>query len=167
MINSIEVIETEKPTDLAAIAAFEELINAKLPEDYKIFLLKHNGGHPIMDTFDLQEPINEFSHRVGVAWFYALYEGDACNLRLWFQSTRDRLPEEYIPIGYDYGGTLCLVVKGEKYGSVYYCTDNWSAWSEEDYNYLYFVSNTFAEFINGLYKSELYGDDHWINTYRW
>jgi hypothetical protein len=162
MMNDIEVLEPERPTNLEEIAEFERLIRAKLPEDYKQFLLKHNGGHPVMDTFDLVEPINKNNTTVGVAWFYALYEGQACNLSLKFEISRDRLPEEYIPIAYDSGGDLCIVVKGENYGQVHYWTTNWSVWNEEDYNYLYFVSNTFTEFINGLYELKLADNGDYI-----
>lgn len=158
MINDIEIIKSQRPTNLEEIAEFEKLIDAKLPEDYKQFLLKHNGGHPVMNGFELIETINDKESSGAVSWFFPLYEGDS-NLLLWFKLTRNKLPDEYIPIGYDNGDSICLVIKGENYGKVYYYTSDWSYWSEEDYNYIYLISNSFTEFINGLYKVE-YSKDH-------
>ena len=105
-MNDIEVIECERPTNLEEIAKFESLINAKLPEDYKQFLLKYNGGHPVYDGYKLVKPINEKTNEAGIDWFYALYDGDVCNISKQFYRSREELPEEVIPIGSDSGGKV-------------------------------------------------------------
>ena len=165
-MNDIEVIECESPTNLEEIAKFETLIKAKLPDDYKKFLLKHNGGHPVTNGFKLIEPINEKTNEAGISWFYALYNGDVSNITKQFHRTREQLPEELIPIGYDSGGETCLGIAGEYYGQVHYWTTNWSMWKEEDYNYLYLVANSFTEFINKLFEREYDGKGNFIRRYQ-
>lgn len=155
MINNIDVEESKSPTNLDEIEKFEELIQAKLPEDYKQFLLKHNGGHPIMDCYKLIEPINERNKEAGIDWFFALYDGDVSNIIKKFNNYKDELPDTLLPIAYDSGGVTCLGIKGEDYGKVYYWTTNYSIWKKEDLDYLYLASNSFKEFINGLFQVDI------------
>jgi hypothetical protein len=166
MMNDIEVIECERPTNLEEIAKFESLINAKLPEDYKQFLLKYNGGHPVYDGYRLVKPINEKTNEAGIDWFYALYDGDVCNISKQFYRSREELPEEVIPIGSDSGGKVCLGIAGEYYGQVYYWTTNWSFWKEEDLNYLFLIANSFTEFVNKLFEIKADGKGNFIRRYQ-
>jgi hypothetical protein len=141
MINDIEVEEAELPANLAEIEKFEELIGAKLPKDYKQFLLKHNGGHPVTNGFKLIQSINERTNEAGIEWFYALYDGYVCNIITEFKRCREELPGTLLPIGYSSGGVTCLGIKGKEYNKVYYWTTNYSLWKEEDYNNLYLAAN--------------------------
>jgi hypothetical protein len=155
MINIIEVEESKPPTNFSEIEKFEELVEAKLPEDYKQFLLKHNGGHPITDGFKLIQPINEKNKEAGIAWFYALYDGDGSNIIKEFKRSRDELPDNLLPIAHGSGGRTCLGIKGKEYNKVYYWTTNWSFWRGEEYNKLYLAANSFSEFINGMFQIEI------------
>ena len=155
MLNNIEVIESELPTNIEEIKKFEELIQAKLPEDYKQFLLKHNGGHPIRDAFKLIPTINEKNAEVGISRFYALYDGDVSNITTKFQGTRGQIPDKLLPIAYGDLGKICLGIKGEYYNKLYYWTTNYSFWAVDDYNYLYLIANSFTDFINGLFEMEV------------
>jgi hypothetical protein len=166
MINNIEVEEAELPTNLAEVEKFEELIQAKLPEDYKQFLLKHNGGHPITNAFKLIQPINDQTNEAGISWFYALYDGEACNIVKKFNTYKDELPDTLLPIGYSSGGVTCLGVKGAEYNKVYYWTTNYSLWKEEDLYRLYLAANSFTEFINGLFQREYDGNGNFIRRYQ-
>ena len=160
MVEDIEVEESEIPTNLEAIKKFEELIKVKLPEDYKQFLLKHNGGHPIRDTFRLIEPINDHFNEGGISWFYALYDGDVCNITTNFKHSlaRGESPDKFLPIGYDSGGgnEICIeLIEGDDYGKLYYWTTDWSVWTKDEYNYLYLIANSFTDFINDLYEDDI------------
>ena len=166
MINSIKVIESHAPTNLKEIKKFEKLIQAKLPEDYKQFLLKHNGGHPITNGFELIKPINNKTKEAGISWFFALYDGDVCNITRKFMDSRGGIPDELLPIGYDSGGKTCLGIKGDYYGKLYYWTTNWSWWSGNDYNYLYLIANSFTDFINGLFERKADGKGNFIRKYQ-
>ncbi|WP_341751165.1 SMI1/KNR4 family protein [Candidatus Tisiphia endosymbiont of Piscicola geometra] len=169
MMNNIEVEESKRPTNLEEIEKFEKLIQAKLPKDYKKFLLKHNGGHPITETFKLIEPVNAKNTEIGVEWFFALYDGEYSNLTLEFQRTRDELIDKlvvFLPIAYDSGGKICLSIRGDDYGKLYYWTTNWSFWDKDDLDYLYLISNNFTDFINGLYRYELDDNDNIIRRYQ-
>jgi SMI1-KNR4 cell-wall len=155
MINNIKVVKSHKPTNLEEIEKFEHLIQAKLPGDYKQFLLKHNGGHPLTATYKLNEPINAKNDEISVDWFYALYDGDVSNITTHFQQSYNEILGQFLPIADQGAGKLCLGVEGEDYGKLYYWVTNWSFWNEDDLNYLYFVSNSFTDFINGLYEKTI------------
>jgi hypothetical protein len=165
MINDIEVIESHSPTNIVEIKRFEELIQAKLPEDYKQFLLKNNGGHPIRKAFKLIEPINEKNKEASIAWFYALYNGEVCNITTEFRTSREQIPDELLPIAYGHGGEICLGVNGEYYGKLYYWTTNYSFWTVDDYNYLYLIANSFTDFINGLFEREVDDNGKFVIRY--
>jgi hypothetical protein len=166
MINDIVVKESKLPTNSIEIKNFEELIGAELPEDYKNFLLMHNGGHPITNGFKLIEPINERTNEAGIDWFYALYDGDGSNIIKEFKRSREELPDNILPIAHDSGGRTCLGIKGEEYNKVYYWTTNWSCWMGEDYNKLCLAANSFTEFINGLFQIEYDGKGNFIRWYQ-
>ena len=167
MINDIEVKESKKPTNLLEIEKFEELIQAKLPEDYKKFLLKHNGGHPTVNVYKLIEPINERNKEASISWFFALYDGEYSNITTEFKYSREKIPDELLPIARDDGGNIiCLGIQGDYYGKLYYWTTNYSFWGEEDLNYIYLISNSFTDFINGLYSGEYDGKGNFIRKYQ-
>ncbi len=69
---------------------------------------------------------------------------------------RTSIPDDLLPIGVDWGGNyLCIAIKGKNLGRVYF-------WSHEEQGEIgvgeipgdrnvYFVSNSFNEFIKSLY----------------
>ncbi len=173
MINDIAIVRSHAPTNLKEIKKFEKLIQAKLPEDYKQFLLKHNGGHPIANGFELIKPINNKTKEAGIDWFYSLYDEDIANISTEFNNistrfkdSRDKIPDEILPIGDDSGGKICLGIQGDYYGKLYYWTTNWSWWSEDDYNYLYLIANSFTDFINSLFERRVDDKGNFIRKYQ-
>jgi hypothetical protein len=166
VINDIAIKESKMSTTIEQIGIFEELIQAKLPEDYKKFLLRNNGGHPTADCYDLIEPINPKNKSCSIDWFYALYDGEFSNLIKEFNKTRDQLPNEFIPIARDNANIICMSVRGDDYNKLYYWTTDWSYWQDEDYNKLYLIANSFSDFINGLYEVDYDENDNEIRKYQ-
>lgn len=166
MTNDVKMRKSRESTNLEEIKKFENLIQAKLPEDYRSFLLKYNGGHPIRDTFSLIEPINEKNKEAGIDCFFALYGGEVCNISNEFKYSRKKIPDELLPIGCDSGGKICLGVRGDYLGKLYYWTTNWSSWSEDDLNYLYLIANSWADFITGLYEYDIDGTGNVIRRFQ-
>jgi hypothetical protein len=55
-MKKIDIVESQPNICLKDIKKFENLIEAKLPSDYKDFLLKANGGSGAKYAFPLIEP---------------------------------------------------------------------------------------------------------------
>jgi hypothetical protein len=107
----------------AAVTAFEAQIGARLPEDYRAFLLEVNGGRTAR------------SHRVFTMWMRKVRPDktvlnslnslddpdDRFNLAIRWKRARKWLPPEVIPVGYDDGGgTVVVVVAGPRRGQVWF-----------------------------------------------
>lgn len=48
-----------------------------------------------------------------------------------------------------------LVLMAMNITKLYYWSTNWSRFTEEEMSYIYLIANSFAEFINGLYKFDI------------
>ncbi len=54
------------------LVLFEKKINARLPEDFRDYLLKYNGGKPVPNYYNLPSDKGEASH---LHHFYGLHNG--------------------------------------------------------------------------------------------
>lgn len=118
-------------TDLAAV---ERRLGVKLPDDYRAFLLRHNGGVPRPDRFRLPREAAEAGLEwCRVTWFYSVGGGpglgrQAVDLESLFQTMHESgLPDRLVPIA-DVddsleGGALSISVRGTDRGRVYYHYD--------------------------------------------
>ena len=136
----IEKSLKEGPTTEEAINVLEMFLEVKLTDDYKKFLLEHNGGHP--------EP--SISKHSCVRYLFGLHNGPYhCNLVKRIKMYQGRIPEGIIPIASDPGGNLfCLALKQNR-GSVYF----WDHEREEDepsMNNMEIESTSFNSFIEEL-----------------
>lgn len=134
------------------IERFEKEIGYPLPTEYRAFLLKHNGGWPT--------PPNVFvtseGDKIAVSFFFYLEEdGDEDK---YFEGLRNnylmftgRVPEDLLPIA-SCAGLVCIGLFGDNKGSIFY----WDRENEADeneapwYDNVYWVANSFNEFINTL-----------------
>lgn len=148
----IEMKESGEPLAETDIADFERDLGYSLPKDYRAFLLNYNGGVPKPDGFSLvywggKPEENRVS-------FYGLgasvHEGD--NLR-WTQACfTGRIPSELLPIGDDPGGNqICLCVRGEQSGSVYFW-DHELEHAPPTYKNTARLATTFSEFVSSLHE---------------
>lgn len=148
------------------IKKIEKKLNINLPEDYKKHLLKYNGGHPIKNGYPLIEYIDNDpnDNSADIAWFLAIYDGEYDNfLKNYhtFKIWQKRMPDELIPIGCGSGGDqICISVKGNNYGKVYFWNHEQEAYEgeEPDYSNVHLIANSFTEFINSLYQFDLEKD---------
>jgi hypothetical protein len=111
------------------VSEFEQELRAALPEEYRLFLLRHNGGIPDREAFDV--PGEDGGERP-FHCFFALHD------RPWDDSTPEGSqgfplqaaladfrseggPAEVLPIGKDWSGSyVCLGLAGADRGRVLY-----------------------------------------------
>ena len=104
--------------DGAAVAAFERELGARLPDDYRDFLLAVNGGRTARShrVFAIKKD------RTNLNSLNSLNDPESSfNLARRWETSRSRYPAEVIPVGYDDGGgAVVVVVSGPRRGQVWF-----------------------------------------------
>jgi hypothetical protein len=132
----------------AEVVHFEMLVRAKLPVDYRRFLLATNGGEPPEDQgwFRMRTKTNRKWSRV--RFFYGLRRPDVIVWQLdedW-RETLNLVDRCTLPIATDvYGNRILLTVEGPKRGAIYF-------WSHEWDEPIIRLAGSFAEFLDSLRK---------------
>jgi cell wall assembly regulator SMI1 len=142
----------------ADLAAVERRLGVHFPDDYRAFLLRHNGGVPRPGRFRMSRQAAEAGMEWGrVTRFYSVgagpgegYKGG--DLESIFRTMQEFgfLPDRMVPIALvddpvD-GGTLCISVRGTDRGRVYYHPEL-EGYDEETG---YAVCKSFAAFLDRL-----------------
>lgn len=127
----IRFVEPGPPVSPRDLEAFEARIGARLPDDYRAYLLRYNGAQPLLEGAEQDGCV------VRVRWdgkaprasgsaasfegFLGLLPapGVVPDLAETWNEFRGRIPKETIPIGRDPGGSLfLLVLYGPSRGSI-------------------------------------------------
>lgn len=146
-----------EPTDIVKIAEFELNHNISLPEDYRVFLLKSNGGKPRVRRFKTIDGKQESS----LMLFYPLSEDNEPNLDSIYQEFNKTglILSNFLAIGDDpIGNKICISLLGNDRGSIYY----WSLDMEDtdgdgyipSYKHMSLIAKNFDDFIKGLFRKE-------------
>jgi hypothetical protein len=139
------------PSDLAE---FESEVGAKLPDDYRAFLLKFNGGYfedkvryPYLEPCPYGEfGIIECFHGLNTGYDYADIRDDIKVLEDW------NVPRNLLPIGDDiFGDPICLSITGVNRGRVFF-------WHREDEARV-LIGNTFSQFLENIEPDPLFLED--------
>lgn len=154
-------LEAEQPIALADIEEIESLSGLILPAEYKEHLVRFNGGRckPNVFYYDEYEGMATSSvHR-----FYAVNSLGGYDLKesvLRYKIHEKKIPEYMFPIACDPRSNVICISCGEgDYGSVYLWDHELELKYEEDdddeeYFDLYFIADSFEEFIDGLVTSK-------------
>lgn len=142
---SLEALDEQK------INAFENEFGCKLPESYKAFLLKWNGGYANFGAFkyiDRNEEIIGGAHRfLGITSIEHRYSIQ----RHLIEFREDGFPLNLIPIAEDGGGNFLFLSADEPdKGKIFY-------WMHEidPKEGIFFVANNFDEFLAMLFEEEI------------
>jgi len=123
-----------------------------LPEDYRKFLLKHNGGDPSpTDTIDFQE--NGKTTSSNVQFIYGIHDGEYwASLKWYLENLIRRVVEEGLPIAGDSSGNqYILILRGNSEGQIYFW-DHELETETPSYQNMSFVAASFSEFLEKLYE---------------
>lgn len=133
---------------------FERQTGRRIPEVYRRFLLKANGGVPERKVFTFHRKNGRPDE--GAVWrFIGLNDGTEQDLRYFTRIFVDggRIPRDMFPIGNGGGGNLILIgSSGARAGRIFYWDHNWEAEEGDPPNEdnVYLVANSFAEFLSSL-----------------
>ncbi len=149
----MKITTENRPIDEMSIHKFEKEIGHELPDDYKNFLLAHNGGEPEFYIFSKNNELG----KIVLNTFYGLnIDDDYDDLLNVYHSLKDRIPSQFIPIGDDPGGNQFLLGISSPYnGKIYFWDHNTEL---ENYDFtknelpknLYKLADSFDEFLNQL-----------------
>lgn len=114
-----------------------------LPEQYRKFLLTHNGGRPSVDYIKIE---GACFNATAVHTFYGILPGDETNdLRMKLESFEGCKENHLLPIAHDaFARNFMLLLDDEHYGQVYYFDFG------EGPPQPYFVANDFDEFLSKI-----------------
>lgn len=143
--------DSERSLTLGDIEAAEKRLQLSFPEEYKEFLLKHNGGSPTPNRFLYKDYDGNDSSSL-VNFFHAIYEGRIDNLELKYQFlvSEGRLLKKMIPIANDpFGNLICVSAEGDDMGKVYFW-DHELEQEEAGYENMGLISDSLTEFLNTL-----------------
>ncbi len=132
----------------STIEAFETRNDCTLPDDYRQFLLKHNGGQPVPRGACFIKGVNEY---VLVDMLFGLGQPRGLDIQSWLDQCRDELPPDCLIIGGVGGLLFVLCLRGTNQGVL--CWDHMGELRESgdpDSGTLYPIASTFTEFISSL-----------------
>lgn len=134
------------------IFKFEDEIGFTLPNDYKKFLIKFNGGVPEVkySTFTL----NELEENIGLQVLYGLDLEENLDLREWYEEYKDDLLDDCLIIGHGIGFGFIVLVNSPEVSGVYFWDNSFELENSSEDENIYKISDTFREFIEEL-KSPL------------
>ena len=153
---TVKIVKSKAHTSLERIKEFETLVGQMLPEEYREFLLHHNGGRPEPSGFKFSLNGHEWNTAM-IAWFLALYDGEYENISNFFNTYQDRIPQGMIAIARDPGGSLILLgLEDDRKGEVFFWLQELEGDDGEpaSYDNVALVANSFNEFLHSFVEIE-------------
>jgi len=134
------------PATETAVTAAEKVLGVAFPEDYRRFLLEHNGGSPVPDAFFIKD-VNQYAI---VDCFFGV-DRPSDDLLRYFSEIEDRIPGAHVPIGVDPGNNVLLMdLSPEGTSKVYYWDDLMAFEQSTDEENTYLVAASFSDFLDKL-----------------
>ena len=148
----MELKECGKKIDSSSFSEVENLILGQLPEDYKAFMLEHNGGRPLKRyvlSFTEHDPETDKDFESGLD-IYSFNKIE--DIPLFYNNLygSELIPEHYCPIADDSCGNeiLLCTIKDSNYGNIFFA-DNEMFEADESF-VITKLADSFEEFINLL-----------------
>lgn len=139
------------PLDEKTLAAFEDEVGGRLPDDYRQFLLEFNGGKPNPGSFKISKSQGgDTLHHA-----YGLHSGPSySSIRSAYRTFEGRVPKSLVPIADDpFGNQICIGISGRWQGKVCF----WDHEKENDSGRptskaVTQIAASFTEFLSNLYE---------------
>jgi hypothetical protein len=135
----------------ADIDRIESHFGIKLPQDYRTFLLRYNGGRPTPAAFPIRGLANNLFG--GIHFFFGIEGPFECyDLDSNFDTFAGRMPANLLPIACTgCGDMVCLSLFGEDAGAVLFW-DHEAEHSPPTYANVYKIASSFSDFITGIFR---------------
>ena len=123
---------------------FEKRVQSPLPQDYRDFLLKYNGGQPAPSFFWIV-PEKDGSE---MERFYGIHDQTWYSLETYAGEQRYGLPPSMLPIADD--GTsnfICLDISIQQYGEIYFIDHELHGFQPGSAEGIIKLANSFSDFL--------------------
>lgn len=136
------------------IRMVEIAIRNKLPSEYRLFLSRHNGGHPEPSCFNSFSDKSTFNGSC-IHYFYGIGdESPHSQLLTAFNILKGRIPKELIPIADDpFGNQVCIAIEGKEIGTIYFW-DHEAEHQPPSFQNTYMLAPSFELFISAFFEIE-------------
>lgn len=149
----LKVTESYQTLTEDKLTVFEGDIGTQLPEEYRQFLLRHNGGVIFPDTIKYFEEFNLDASTV-IDRLLGLEADQYFTITRYKDTFAHRIPANLLPIATDVGGNVvCIAISGQKRGQIFFWHHEYPDDNEElpGKDNLFFIASNFLEFLNKLY----------------
>lgn len=155
-MKTCEIIEQDwqlaQVVDKDTLRRWETTTGYRLPEDYRAFLLKYNGGVIKPWMFRHNHPLVDASYRKAILDFLHEWEAVVHNSHLDTPLVLATRPPGHIEIGKNPGGgRILLSLQPGTHGNVFYWLPSYMAWGEEPNDVVGFIAPSFTEFLACLF----------------
>ena len=140
------------PISDADITKLQSKLKLHLPEEYKSFLKKFNGGRPVPKFFQIGPKTDNTTGQV--LDFFGIDDPiESCRLDWNYEVFSERMPNEFFPIACEDGGNvICLCLSTENFGSVYYW-DHGGETTPPTFSNVYKLALTLNQFLDELFSN--------------
>jgi SMI1 / KNR4 family (SUKH-1) len=150
------IIEHSSSLTEDELAAAERQLGVNLPDDYRSFMLRYNGGQPEPDGFDViwrdDRECGQDWRTSTLSWFLSLDERRGYNLLKYNQpGFAGRIPRGTIAIAVDAGGNLILLaLEGPYAGRILFWVREYEVEEGEEpgYDNVGIIADNFDQFLN-------------------
>ena len=119
----VKIAGSKRGLGEAVLTALERKLGIELPEEYRRFLLLHNGGKPAPAGFHYEDETGQYTDSQ-VDRFLSVHEGKLANFAddfITYKVDEKRMPDRLVPIATDPGGNVvCISVAGRDRGAIYF-----------------------------------------------
>ena len=165
-IQNMDLYDSGQKLTKDIIKRFENILGLSLPDDYKEFMMKTNGGTPEEDlAYGFIDVVTNKTNDSDLRELFVFYEDEENDnfddiMRIYKSMVNEKLiPPFFFPIGDDSGGDpLCMNLSQEEYGSIWFC-DHELENSETGFLAASKIANSFTEFLDLLYEMTFDGDE--------
>ena len=138
-----------------SIEMWESKQGARIPDDYRSFLLKYNGGYVYPRMFHLGVPEDIVHPAMQLTLVDALYDWTTVESHFNQNTFGSAQPRGYLDIGDTPGGVEVLIgLAGEARGKVFAWPQKHAEWGSEENREVYLVAASFNVFLDMLFDDE-------------
>lgn len=130
-----------KDSSIDTIESVEHRLQITLPDDFKKFVLKYDGGYPHPNHFKVDEKVEIFNNLL------SLDENECGNIYEVLEDLQDRIDDQLFPFAEDgFGNLLCFDYSADKTIVFWDHEKNY-----DDFKETTFVCSSFSSLIENLF----------------
>jgi SMI1 / KNR4 family (SUKH-1) len=135
--------DNKPPLRMDDLIGLEHQIGCTLPEDYRSFLILHNGGQPERQILNVQDCESD----IIIDIFFGIEKPHA-DIQFWLNELDDDLKGAFLAIGFDPSSNALLMDKSD--GNIYYWDSARHFPCSSDEENAFWVANSFCDLLQKL-----------------